>query len=243
MRAVIRVLWAEALKLKRLHGFPSYIVGALKTMFLYYQAPTLRIEFDGQALTQPALMVSIMNGRRLGGGFMMAPEGRNDDGLFDLTIVGPEAPLVAGIVDRFSSAGLRCFGPGKDAARLEGSKAFAKEFMARHAIPTAGCQAQQPVEQHREPRQVSRVLEHGEEEVEERAGGVGEEDHEGQGEAAPGGRRNAGPPPSRRPRSTSSRSAPLAWPSAHRVIYTLASGGEEWGSLTWMFRKKTRSSF
>ena len=54
-----------------------------------------------------------------------------------LTIVGPEAPLVAGIVDRFSAAGLACFGPTAAAARLEGSKAFAKDFMARHGIPTA----------------------------------------------------------------------------------------------------------
>ena len=55
----------------------------------------------------------------------------------DLTIIGPEAPLVAGIVDAFSLAGLRCFGPTGAAARLEGSKAFAKEFMHRHGIPTA----------------------------------------------------------------------------------------------------------
>jgi phosphoribosylamine--glycine ligase len=54
-----------------------------------------------------------------------------------LTIVGPEAPLVAGIVDRFSAAGLACFGPSAAAAQLEGSKAFAKDFMARHGIPTA----------------------------------------------------------------------------------------------------------
>ena len=55
----------------------------------------------------------------------------------DLTIVGPEAPLVAGIVDRFQAAGLRCFGPTAKAAQLEGSKAYAKAFMQRHAIPTA----------------------------------------------------------------------------------------------------------
>lgn len=54
-----------------------------------------------------------------------------------LTIVGPEAPLVAGIVDRFTLAGLPCFGPTAAAAQLEGSKAFAKDFMARHGIPTA----------------------------------------------------------------------------------------------------------
>ena len=54
-----------------------------------------------------------------------------------LTIVGPEAPLVAGVVDAFERAGLRCFGPRQAAARLEGSKAFAKEFLRRHRIPTA----------------------------------------------------------------------------------------------------------
>jgi phosphoribosylamine---glycine ligase len=55
----------------------------------------------------------------------------------DLTVVGPEAPLVAGIVDLFRAAGLRVFGPTAAAAKLEGSKAFAKEFLARHGIPTA----------------------------------------------------------------------------------------------------------
>src|ERR1700689_3133574 len=55
----------------------------------------------------------------------------------DLTIVGPEAPLVAGIVDRFAAANRRCFGPSRQAARLEGSKAFTKEFLNRHRIPTA----------------------------------------------------------------------------------------------------------
>ena len=55
----------------------------------------------------------------------------------DLTIVGPEAPLVLGVVDEFTAAGLRCFGPARAAARLEGSKAFMKEFLRRHGIPTA----------------------------------------------------------------------------------------------------------
>ncbi|MDH3871423.1 MAG: phosphoribosylamine--glycine ligase, partial [Gammaproteobacteria bacterium] len=58
----------------------------------------------------------------------------NDIGL---TIVGPEGPLVAGVVDRFTTAGLRCFGPTRGAAQLEGSKAFAKDFLVRHNIPTA----------------------------------------------------------------------------------------------------------
>ena len=55
----------------------------------------------------------------------------------ELTIVGPEAPLVDGLVDRFVEAGLPCFGPTAAAAQLEGSKAFTKDFMARHHIPTA----------------------------------------------------------------------------------------------------------
>ncbi len=54
-----------------------------------------------------------------------------------LTIIGPEAPLVNGIVDRFREQGLACFGPCADGARLEGSKAFTKDFLKRHGIPTA----------------------------------------------------------------------------------------------------------
>ena len=57
-----------------------------------------------------------------------------------LTIVGPEAPLVEGVVDFFAQQGLNCFGPSKGAAQLEGSKAFTKDFLARHHIPTAGYQ-------------------------------------------------------------------------------------------------------
>src|SRR5690606_221221 len=54
-----------------------------------------------------------------------------------VTVVGPEAPLVAGVVDRFRERGYRIFGPTAAAARLEGSKAFAKDFLARHGIPAA----------------------------------------------------------------------------------------------------------
>ncbi len=55
----------------------------------------------------------------------------------DLTIIGPEAPLVDGVVDEFQNNGLKCFGPSRDAARLEGSKVFTKDFLKRHGIPTA----------------------------------------------------------------------------------------------------------
>lgn len=59
------------------------------------------------------------------------------DRALDLTVVGPEAPLVAGIVDLFRKENLRCLGPPQAAARLEGSKSFAKDFLSRHGIPTA----------------------------------------------------------------------------------------------------------
>lgn len=58
----------------------------------------------------------------------------------ELTIVGPEVPLVAGVVDYFKARNLLCFGPSKGAAQLEGSKAFTKDFLARHKIPTAAYQ-------------------------------------------------------------------------------------------------------
>jgi YegS/Rv2252/BmrU family lipid kinase len=80
------VVGFEAVKMTRLHGFPSYIVAALKTMFLYYKAPLVTIEYGDQTIRQRSLMVSVMNGRRMGGGFMMAPEGEPDDGLLDLCI-------------------------------------------------------------------------------------------------------------------------------------------------------------
>ncbi|MGB0734330.1 MAG: phosphoribosylamine--glycine ligase, partial [Pontibacterium sp.] len=59
------------------------------------------------------------------------------DNAVELTIVGPEAPLVEGVVDFFQSKGLKCFGPSKGAAQLEGSKSFTKDFLKRHDIPTA----------------------------------------------------------------------------------------------------------
>ena len=62
------------------------------------------------------------------------------DNDIELTVVGPEVPLVMGVVDAFNDAGLRCFGPSKDAAQLEASKSFTKDFLARHNIPTADYQ-------------------------------------------------------------------------------------------------------
>jgi YegS/Rv2252/BmrU family lipid kinase len=80
------VVGFEAVKMTRLTGFLSYLVAVLKTVFLYYKAPLVSITYGGEELELPALMVSIMNGQRMGGGFFMAPEGKPDDHLLDLCI-------------------------------------------------------------------------------------------------------------------------------------------------------------
>ncbi len=80
------VVGFEALKITRLSGFPNYIVAALKTIFLYYHAPLIRLDYDDHTENLSALMVSVMNGRRMGGGFMMAPTANNIDGQLDLCI-------------------------------------------------------------------------------------------------------------------------------------------------------------
>jgi YegS/Rv2252/BmrU family lipid kinase len=81
------VVGFEALKLKFLTGFPSYVVAALKTIFLYYKAPQLQLELDDEQITNGFLMVSIMNGIRMGGGFYMAPKSDPADGKFSLCVV------------------------------------------------------------------------------------------------------------------------------------------------------------
>lgn len=82
------VVGFEALKMKRLKGFASYAVAAIKTVSLYDSPPVVRIECDGETWTQPALMVSLMNGRRMGGGFLMAPDGDPGDGSLNYCIAG-----------------------------------------------------------------------------------------------------------------------------------------------------------
>jgi diacylglycerol kinase (ATP) len=81
------VVTREARKFKRLRGIALYLPVVLKTVFLYYEAPTVTIEYDGQELTLPAVMISIANGSREGGGFYVAPQALPDDGLLDLCIV------------------------------------------------------------------------------------------------------------------------------------------------------------
>lgn len=76
----------EVAKLPRLGGFLSYVIAVIKTIFLYFQAPVSTVIFNDQRITQPSLLISIMNGQRLGGGFKPAPTAKPDDGLFDLCI-------------------------------------------------------------------------------------------------------------------------------------------------------------
>jgi len=67
-------------------GLLAYLIAALQNIFLYYKAPTLKIQLDSEIIHMPSLLVSIMNGTRIGGGFHTAPDSRPDDGLFDLCI-------------------------------------------------------------------------------------------------------------------------------------------------------------
>jgi YegS/Rv2252/BmrU family lipid kinase len=76
----------EAAKLPRWGGFLSFVIAIFKTIFLYNQAPQAEIDYDGKVLRQRSLLISMMNGRRVGGGFFLAPTARQDDGLLDLCI-------------------------------------------------------------------------------------------------------------------------------------------------------------
>ena len=113
------VVGLEAAKLKHLRGFPGYLVAALKTIFLYYRAPLTRIEYGGRTIEQKSLMISIMNGRRLGGGFMTAPEAEIDDGLLDLCIASQVSRLgILALIPRFMN-GTQASRPSVTTGRTE----------------------------------------------------------------------------------------------------------------------------
>ncbi|HSR31295.1 MAG TPA: diacylglycerol kinase family protein [Anaerolineae bacterium] len=76
----------ESRKVKRLRGTLLYLVAVLRTLAFYYHAPQTNIQFDAEELSQPSLMVSVMNGRRMGGGFYMTPTSQIDDGVLDLCV-------------------------------------------------------------------------------------------------------------------------------------------------------------
>lgn len=83
----------EAVKIRWTRGLLAYLIAALRTVFLYYKPPTVRIAYEDQSFVQPSLMVSIMNGQRMGGGFYMAPKGDPGDGWFDLCIAEEASQL------------------------------------------------------------------------------------------------------------------------------------------------------
>lgn len=77
----------EAIKVRWTRGLLAYLIGVIKTVFLYYNPAQVEIVLDdGETIRQRSLMISVMNGRRMGGGFQMAPDSKADDGLFDLCI-------------------------------------------------------------------------------------------------------------------------------------------------------------
>jgi YegS/Rv2252/BmrU family lipid kinase len=76
-----------------IRGMAGYTITALKTIFLYFNAPTLQLDIDGEVLEQPCLLVSLMNGRRMGGSFMFAPDSKPDDGLLNLCIASQASRL------------------------------------------------------------------------------------------------------------------------------------------------------
>lgn len=81
------VVGFEAAKLPSfISGIPAYLIAAVKTIFLFFDAPLLRLEMDGEVIEQRCLLVSLMNGKRMGGSFMFAPESKSDDGLLNLCI-------------------------------------------------------------------------------------------------------------------------------------------------------------
>jgi YegS/Rv2252/BmrU family lipid kinase len=73
-----KITWAS--------GLLAYLIAALQNIFIYYKAPTLEIQLDQETIRMPSLLVSVMNGKRIGGGFWTAPDASPDDGLFDLCI-------------------------------------------------------------------------------------------------------------------------------------------------------------
>lgn len=119
------VVGFEALKMKRLTGFLSYIVAAIKTIFIYAHPPIIQLTFNDTVIQEPFLMVSIMNGRRMGGGFMMAPEGQVDDGDFDLCIASKVKQIkIPAVILRFIQ-GTQASHPAIRMARCQQLKATA----------------------------------------------------------------------------------------------------------------------
>ena len=76
----------ETLKMKRLRGLALYLPAVLKTIFMNFKAPRMTIEYDGERMEKPAMLVTVANGFREGGGFIIAPGAKPDDGVFEVCI-------------------------------------------------------------------------------------------------------------------------------------------------------------
>ncbi len=83
----------EAEKIHWARGLLAYLIAAMRTVFLYYKAPTVEISYNDETFSQPSLMISIMNGQRMGGGFYMTPNASPSDGLLDLCIASEAGKL------------------------------------------------------------------------------------------------------------------------------------------------------
>ncbi len=91
-----------AVKIRWARGLLAYLIAVIQTVFIYFKAPTVEIAYDNNSFTQPSLMISIMNGQRMGGGFYMAPQGDPGDGKLDLCIVSaPSRARIFGLIPHF----------------------------------------------------------------------------------------------------------------------------------------------
>ena len=154
------VVGLEAAKLKRLRGFLGYLVAALKTIFLYFKAPRTRIEIEGATLDQKSLLVSVMNGRRMGGGFMMAPDGDPADGVFDLCISREVSrPRIFALIPRFMR-GTQASHPAIQTGRTEWVTVTAIEgVLPAHADGETLCTDGERLTMHLRPQAIDVIVE------------------------------------------------------------------------------------
>lgn len=132
----------EAAKMTRIKGFAGYVIGAIKTISLYYVAPLIQLRYNGAEFASRSIQISVMNGRRMGGTFYMAPKAANDDGLLDLCIAGePKRRQMLGLIVKYLK------GTQADSAfiRMERTKEIAIEALdgtlAVHADGETVCEA------------------------------------------------------------------------------------------------------
>jgi YegS/Rv2252/BmrU family lipid kinase len=91
-----------AVKIRWARGLLAYLIAVIQTIFIYYKSPTVEISYNKVSFTQSSLMISIMNGQRMGGGFYMAPQGDPSDGHFDLCIASEASrPRIFGLIPYF----------------------------------------------------------------------------------------------------------------------------------------------